>query len=91
MNDSLSEMQSFEVEPIKKVEIDFTQQPYEIHKSILRLPLAEQQYWIDIWMEQPGIKADRERRERDRKESEIVHPAPINTGKKTSSDNQWQD
>lgn len=88
MNESLSEMQDFEVDPVKKVEIDFTKPHSEISKQILRLPFAEQQHWIDLWLEQPDIKSALEKREKQRILSQMKHPEPIN---KERQDRHWQD
>ena len=86
MNDSLSEMQSFEVEPFK---IDFTKPAHVIRQEILKLPLADQQVWIDKWMEQPDIQADLERKRKS--VQEIKAPPQINTYKKVDPAANWTD
>lgn len=77
----LSEMQAFEVEKFK---IDFTQPPHLIRQKILGLPIRDQQKWIDLWLEQPEIKKDLERKRLER----MKHPDPINVKKR---DSHWQD
>ena len=87
MTDPLSEMQSFEVEPFK---IDFNQPPNLIQKEILKLPLEEQQYWIDKWMEQPEI---REGIEKKNKEMQDFKKAPdlVSNYKKVDPAQNWTD
>lgn len=55
MNDSLSEMQEFEV---KEASIDFTKEPYMIREEILALPSKEQDFWIAMWITQPIVLED---------------------------------
>ena len=86
MNDSLSEMQLFEVEPFK---IDFNQPPNLIQKAILKLPLEEQQYQIDLWMATPEVRADMERKHSQRQE--IKSPDSVNTYKKVDPAQNWTD
>ena len=88
MNDSLSEMQSFETEPFK---IDFNQPPNLIQKAILKLPLEEQQYWIDLWMAQPAVITDLDGKVKRQQEAYKV-PPPINTKNNVMPpDQHWQD
>ena len=88
MNDSLSEMQSFETGPFK---IDFNQPPNLIQKEILKLPLEEQQYWIDLWMAQPTVITDLDGKVKRQQEVYKV-PPPIKTKNNVMPpDQHWQD
>ena len=87
MTNSLNEMQSFEVVQFK---IYFTKEAKQIRNDILALPLKEQDYWINLWLERPEIKADIERKQKQQQEDRVIYATP-NTKSKLPPDKHWQD
>lgn len=83
----LSEMNSFEIEPFK---IDFTQTPNIIQKEILKLPIEEQQYWIDLWTATPEVRDDIINKNKEKKVNN--DPVIVTTEyKKVPQDQHWND
>jgi len=68
--------------------IDFKKAPNLIMYEILALPYEEQGKWIDLWLEEPEIKADLERKRQDRKIANMTHPAPLNRNR---PDQKWEE
>ena len=88
MTDPLKEMQSFEVEPFK---IDFTQSPGAIQKAILNLPFEQQQYWIDMWMATPEVRASMEKRNNQKIDNMVIANNPTLPKNVPPPDQHWQD
>ena len=60
------------IETTEKPIIDFKEEPIVTMKKILSLPFEEQGQWIDLWLEEPEVKADLERKRQHRKIANIV-------------------
>ena len=75
-------------ETVEKPLIDFKEEPNVIMRKILALPFEEQAYWVDLWLEEPEIKADLERKRKEFKIAQMTHPAPIN---KNRTDYKWEE